>query len=121
MDADIYLQGFLVTTALLVIEHLTLYTPLRLRKDAGDGWRVLLKFILGILAILAGCARVAWQADEPLALLAPAACAMGGLVIAAGYVGRWLFARATKSAYIRGRLHGLADHADIAAEERDGR
>ncbi len=120
MNETVYVQGFLVTTALLTIEHLTLYAVLKPRGTAGDAWRILAKFGLGVLAILAGCASIAWQADEPLAVLAPAATSMGGLVIMAGYAGRWVYDRATKSAYIRGRIHGLADKADIAAEEHDG-
>lgn len=120
-SADIYFQGFLVTTVLLIIEHAALYARLKPRGDASDTWRVLVKFGLGVFAILIGSGAIAWQTHEPLALLAPAACSMAGLVIVAGYGGRWLYDRATKSAYIRGRLHGLADKADIAAEERDGR
>lgn len=119
MDFDIYFQGFLVTTTLLIIEHATLYARLKPRGNASDTWRILVKFGLGVLAILIGSAAIAWLAHEPLAFLAPAAASMGGLVIVAGYVGRWLFGQATKSAYIRGRLHGLADRADVAAEERD--
>jgi hypothetical protein len=121
MDSDVYFQGFLVTSLLLVIEHLALYTRLRPRGDANDTWRILVKFGLGVLAILIGSAAIAWQAREPLAFLAPAAASAGGLVVMAGYAGRWVYDRATKSAYIRGRIHGVADKADIAAEDRDGR
>jgi hypothetical protein len=121
MDDSSYFQGFLVTAALLLTEHVLLFTHLKPRGDAGDTWRVLVKFVLGVLAILIGCAVIAWQTNEPLAVLAPAAASMGGLVVAAGYVGRWVINRVRETAYRRGRLHGIADHADIAAEERDGR
>lgn len=113
IDSQIYFEGFLITTTLLILEHIALYARLKPRGDTGDTWRVLVKFVLGVLAILAGCAAIAWRAYEPNALLAPLAASMGGLVIAAGYVGRWLFDRANQSAYIRGRLHGLADQGDI--------
>ena len=119
MNDSIYFQGFLVTSTLLIIEHLTLYALLKPRGNANDTWRILVKFGLGVLAILIGSAAIAWLSHEPLAFLAPAAASMGGLVIAAAYGGRWVYDRATKSAYIRGRLHGLADRADIH-EEQDG-
>ena len=120
MVFSIYFQGFLITTALLALEHLALYTRLKPRGDSDDYWRVLIKFGLGVLAILAGCAAIAWQGDAPEAILAPIAASAGGLVIVAGYAGRWLWGRAVGSAYIRGRLAGLADKADIA-EDGDGR
>jgi hypothetical protein len=120
-DPAIYAQGFAITAVLLMLEHVALFTRLRTRGDAGDDGRVLIKFVAGVLAILAGCASIAWQADEPLAVLAPVAASMGGLVILGGYAGRWLFGRVRETAYRRGRLHGLADKADIVAEERDGR
>lgn len=119
-SADIYFQGFLVTSILLIVEHLALYAWLKPRGNVGDIWRVLVKFGLGVLAILVGCAAIAWQAHEPLAFLAPAAASAGGLVVTAGYAGRWAYERATNSAYIRGRIHGIADKADIAAKERNG-
>lgn len=118
---EFYLQGFLVTSLLLIIEHLALYARLKPRGDAGDTWRVLVKFFLGTLAILIGSGAIAWQTHEPIAFLAPAACALGGVVVAVGYAGRWLYGRLLETAYRRGRLHGMADKADIAAEERDGR
>ena len=119
MDFDIYFQGFLVTTTLLIIEHITLYALLKPRGNANDTWRILVKFGLGVLAILIGSAAIAWLSHEPLAFLAPAAASMGGLVIAAAYGGRWIVDRIKQAAYTRGRLHGLADHADVAAEDRD--
>ena len=115
MDQQSYLQGFLITTALLTLEHLTLYA--RLNKYGAGG--VIVKFILGVLAILVGCVVIAWQEHAPEAILAPVAASAGGLVVVAGYVGRWLFDQARQSAYVRGRLAGLADKADIA-EDRDG-
>ena len=120
MDLDIYFQGFLVTTTLLIIEHVTLYALLKPRGNANDTWRILVKFGLGVLAILIGSAAIAWLSHEPLAFLAPTAASMGGVVIALAYGGRWIVERIRKTAYTRGRLHGLADKADIA-EERDGR
>lgn len=120
MDFDIYFQGFLVTTTLLIIEHMSLYALLKPRGNASDTWRILVKFGLGVLAILIGSAAIAWLSHEPLAFLAPAAASMGGLVIAAAYGGRWIVDRVKKAEYTRGRLHGLADRADIR-EEQDGR
>lgn len=116
---DFYFQGFLITSLLLIIEHLALYARLKPRGDASDTWRVLVKFFLGTLAILIGTGAIAWQTHEPIAVLAPAACALGGMVVAAGYAVRWLYGQATRSAYIRGRIHGVADKADIAAEDRN--
>lgn len=118
-DSAAYVQGFAITAVLLILEHVALFSRLRIRGDTRDDWRVLIKFVAGVLAILVGCASIAWQTNEPLAVLAPVAASMGGLVVLGGYAGRWLFERATKSAYIRGRLHGLADKADIH-EGRDG-
>lgn len=112
---DSYIQGFLTTTALLIIEHAVLYARLKKYGDVG----VSIKFIIGTLAFLAGCAVIAWQEYEPSAFFAPLTASFGGAVILAGYVGRWLWRHALDSAYIRGRLAGLSDHADIA-EDRDG-
>jgi hypothetical protein len=120
MDQSIYFQGFLITTALLAIEHAALYTVLKPRSTAGDIWRELARLILGTLAFLAGCAWIAWQSGYAIALLSPIAASMAGVVIAAAYAGRWAVARIKDAAYRRGRIHGLADKADIQAEERDG-
>jgi hypothetical protein len=120
MSDDSYVQGFLLTTALLTLEHLTLYARLKRHGDAG----VIVKFGVGVLAILAGCAWIAWQQYDARALLAPAASSAGGLVVAAGYVGRWLWGRALGGAYTRGWLNGLADKGDLAddpARERNDR
>lgn len=115
-----YFQGFLLTTILLGIEHITLYARLRPRGDSGDTWRVLLKFLLGVGAILAGCAvtRFAHPTADPL--LTPLACSAGGLVIIAGYIVRWVGERMIRSAETRGWLKGLADRADIAEGDDDG-
>ncbi len=118
-DVQYYFQGSLVTAILLGIEHITLYARLKPRGDAGDTWRVLLKFALGVLAILAGCGVIAYRAHAPEALFAPIAASAGGLIIVAGYVGRWTFERAQAGAEARGWLKGLADKADIA-EDGDG-
>ena len=118
-----YLIGFLTTTALLLLEHVALYAPLRPREsDTEDGadLKVLIKFFLGVLAILAGCAAVRWQSPLSDALLTPLACSAGGLVVAAGYAIR----RAVRAAWARGWLTGLADKGDLAdepARERDDR
>lgn len=118
-----YSIGFLATTTLLLIEHLALYAPLRPREgdteDAADR-KVLIKFLLGVAAILAGCAAVRWQSPNADALLTPLACSAGGLVVAACYAIR----RAVRSAWVRGWLTGLADKGELAdepARERDDR
>lgn len=115
MSDDSYVQGFLLTTALLTLEHIVLYKRLKKHGEVG----VLVKFGSGVLAILAGCAVIAWREYDARAILAPAATSAGGFVIMAGYVGRWMFDQAKAGAYVRGRLAGLADHADIA-EDGDG-
>lgn len=119
-DANVYLQGFALTSAILVIEHITLYAWLETRGDARDVWRNLARLVLGVLAILAGCAWIAWQTGVIAAVLAPAVVSMAGSVVALGYAGRWLLDRIKDAAYRRGRIHGLADHADIRAEDPDG-
>ncbi len=116
MNGSSYVQGFLVTTALLAMEHLALYARLKELGDTG----VLIKFALGVLAILAGCAVIAWRDSDANAVLAPLVCSAGGLVIVAGHIGRWLFDRARETSYMRGRLAGLADKADIAEGTHDG-
>ncbi len=120
-DVQSYFQGFLTTTILLGIEHVTLYARLKPRGDAGDAWRVLVKFGLGVLAILAGCGVIAWRAHAPEALFAPLAASAGGLVIVAGYIGRWFGGRVISNAEMRGWLKGLADkgEADGAREPND--
>ena len=119
-DVQYYFQGSLVTAILLGIEHVTLYARLKPRGDSGDTWRVLLKFALGVLAILAGCGVIAYRAHAPEALFGPLAASAGGLIIVAGYVGRWTYERAVGTAETRGWLRGLADKADIAGEDGDG-
>jgi hypothetical protein len=120
-DVEYYFQGSLVTAILLGLEHAALYARLRPRGDAGDTWRVLLKFVLGVLAILAGCALIAYRAHAPEALFGPLAASAGGLIIVFGYIGRWTFERGWNAAETRGWLKGLADKADIAAgEDGDG-
>jgi hypothetical protein len=118
-----YLLGFLTTTALLLLEHIALYTPLRPRayddEDMVDR-KVIAKLIIGVGAILVGCAVV--RVLEPTAdpFLTPLACSAGGLAIAVAY----LFRAAVRAAWARGWLTGLADKGDIAdepAREHDAR
>jgi hypothetical protein len=127
MNEVAYLQGFLVTTTLLAIEHAWLYRFLRPNDEdeaAVADRKVLTKFILGVLAILAGCAWIAWRSGYAIAVLSPVAASLGGAVIVAAYAWRWTWERITgrikDAAYRRGRIHGLSDKADIKAEERDG-
>ena len=100
----------------MALEHATLYARLKPYGDAG----VLAKFCLGVLAILAGCWVIRWWNPNADPLITPLVCSAGGLVIASAYGVRWLWGRAMGSAYMRGRLAGLADRADIA-EDGDGR
>jgi hypothetical protein len=116
-----YSTGFLLTTALLLLQHLALYAPLRPREsdteDRADR-KVLAKFFLGVGAILAGCAAIRWQSPNADPFLTPLACSAGGLVVAAGYAIR----AAIRSAWVRGWLTGLADKGELAdepARERD--
>lgn len=118
MDAEIYFEGFLLAAGLMVIEHVTLYAVLRPQGNRGDVWRVLAKLILGTLASLAGCALIAWRLGDWRILLAPSVTSMAGGAIALAYLGRWIWERAAAAAYTRGRIHGMSDQADIAAEER---
>ena len=104
-----FLYGFLLSTALLIVEHLTLYPSLREKGDVG----VLARFVLGVLAILAGCGMIAWETGEPIAVVAPVITSASGLVVVAIYGARWLWQRAQETSYMRGRLHGLADRGDI--------
>jgi hypothetical protein len=66
-----YLSGFLTSTALLLLEHITLYAPLRPvagDSDSRNDAKVLVKFLLGVGAVLAGCAvvkAIAPTADPP--------------------------------------------------------
>lgn len=113
-DATPYLHGFLVSLALLIVEHLTIYPWLRPKGD----WGVLGRFIAGVLATLGGCALIAWETGEPIAALAPIAANASGVIIILAYAGHWLWQQAKDAAYTRGRLHGLADQGDI---EEDGR
>ena len=114
-----YSDGFLTTTAILLVEHLLLYK--RLRPEPGDDddmqdRKVLAKFVLGVLAILAGCLVI--RLEDPFAdpLLTPLACSASGLVLAAAYAVR----AAIRIAERRGWLHGLVDQADIAGDTDDG-
>lgn len=118
-----YAIGFLTTTALLLLEHVALYAPLRPREsdteDKADR-KVLVKFVLGVGAIIAGCGVI--RALEPNAdpLMTPLACSAGGLAVGAAYLMR----AAIRSAWVRGWLTGLADKGDLAdepARERDNR
>jgi hypothetical protein len=118
-----YQFGFLTTTALLLLQHVALYAPLRPRdgdtEDRADR-KVLAKFFLGVSAILVGCAVVRWQSPTADPLLTPLACSAGGLVVAAGY----LIRASVRSAWVRGWLTGLADKGELAdepARERDDR
>jgi hypothetical protein len=118
-----YSFGFLITTALILLEHLALYAPLRPRgSDTEDmvDRKVLTKFFLGVGAILIGCAAVRWQYPTADPLLTPLACSASGLVVLAGY----LIRAAIRSAWVRGWLTGLADKGELAdepARERDDR
>lgn len=110
MDFTITFHGVLTTAGLLAAEHLLLYTPLKAYP--------LIKFILGTLAILAGCGVVAWESYDADILLVPFICAAGGgSVVALGYAGRWLYARAVNDAELRGWLKGLSDKGELS----DGR
>lgn len=116
-----YSIGFLLTTVLLLLEHVALYGPLRPREidteDAADR-KVLIKFFLGVAAILAGCAAVRATAPNADALLTPLVCSAGGLVVLGGY----LIRAAVRAAWRRGWLTGLVDKGDLAdepARERD--
>lgn len=123
MNDAAYSYGFLTSTALLLLEHIAFYAPLR--PTAGDtearaDMKVLTKFFLGVAAILIGCAVV--RGNDPLAdaLYTPLACSASGLVVAAAYGIR----AAVNAAWVRGWLTGLADKGDIADErerERDDR
>jgi len=106
MNSTAYFHGICITSALLAAEHLALYTILARYP--------LVKFILGTLAILIGCAVIGYEANDWTVLLAPASCAIGGgAIVAAGYAGRWLYGRAISEAETRGWLKGLADKGDI--------
>lgn len=116
-----YSIGFLLTTALLLLEHAFLYAPLRPRPDDTEDRadrKVLVKFFLGVGAILLGCLAIRWQDAQADALLTPLACSAAGLVVVAGY----LIRAAIRSAWVRGWLTGLADKGELAdepARERD--
>jgi hypothetical protein len=110
-----YSTGFLLTTALLLLQHLALYAPLRpLETDTEDkaDRKVLAKFFLGVAAILAGCALIRYVEPNADPLYTPLACSAGGLVVAAGYAIR----AAIRSAWVRGWLTGLADKGELADE-----
>lgn len=118
-----YLLGFLTTTALLLLEHVALYAPLRPREsdteDATD-LKVLTKFFFGVGAIIAGSAVVRVSMPDADALITPLACSAGGIAVAAAY----LIRAAVRAAWARGWLTGLADKGDLAdepARERDDR
>lgn len=123
MNISANVCGFLISTTVLLLEHLALYAPLRPTAGDTDGrndTKVLIKFLLGVGAILAGCAVV--RLIDPLAdaLLTPLACSAGGLVVAAAYLVR----AAVRAAWMRGWLTGLADKGELAdepARERDDR
>ncbi len=110
--------GFATTSALLILEHILLYERLRPRGSDADMWRVLAKFAIGVAAILAGCAVIAWRVEDTRLFVSPLVCAAGGGVIALGYLLRWIVERIKATAYTRGRLHGLADRGDIGEDGR---
>jgi hypothetical protein len=110
-----YSTGFLLTTALLLIQHLALYAPLRpMPSDTEEkaDRKVLAKFFLGVGAILVGCGAVRWQDPTSDPFLTPLACSAGGLVVA----GCYLIRAAIRSAWVRGWLTGLADKGELADE-----
>lgn len=123
MNSQAYILGFLTATALILVEHVALYAPLR--PHAGDSddrvdRKVLAKFMLGVGAILVGCAVVRWYAPTADALLTPLTCSASGLAVGAAY----LLRAAIRSAWMRGWLTGLADKGELAdepARERDDR
>lgn len=111
MDDSSFFHGILTTAGLMTAEHLLLYTPLKAYP--------LVKFIAGTLAILAGCAVVAWERYNADIFLTPLLCAVGGgSVVALGYAGRWLYIKAVTDAEVRGWLKGLSDKGDMTDEWR---
>lgn len=121
MNDSSYSYGFLVSTALLLLEHVAFYGPLR--PMTGDtetraDIKVLVKFTLGVGAILIGCFVVRWNAPLADPFFTPVACSASGLVVAAAYGVR----AAVNAAWVRGWLTGLADRGDIVdapAREQD--
>lgn len=119
MNNIAYSHGFLTTTAIVLIEHALLYR--RLRPCAGDDddtqdRKILAKFVIGVLAILAGCLVIRLENPYADPLLAPLASSAAGLVLVAAYAIR----AAVRTAERRGWLRGLVDHADIAGGADDG-
>jgi hypothetical protein len=100
-----YLDGILTTAALIVVEHIVAYKALERH--------VFIKFALGTLAILVGCAVIAYEAQTatPIDLaIVPAICACGaGLALLICYTVR----HAVDEAETRGWLKGLADKGDL--------
>lgn len=107
-----YLNGFLTVAGILISEHVLLYSALHPRGDKWDDVRVAVKFIIGVAAILIGCFVVRWYAPLADPFLTPLVCALAGITILFGYIGRWLFGRAVAEAETRGWLKGLADRED---------